>query len=108
MSLPQELDTSTGISVEDRELRKLILKEKNMNRFSRKNINVYVDNVLKDKKVVLASSLPLESKHDLIRIIFINLYGKDNKSKYTTNSKREIVQVNDFKFCDFEIERCVK
>lgn len=108
MSLPQELDSSLGISDEERELRKLALKEKNKRRFSRKNINLYVENILKDKNVVLASSLPIENKRDLIRIIFINLYGKDKKSKYITKSIESAIKINNFKFFDFEIERCDK
>ncbi|MBZ9689781.1 DUF5716 family protein [Clostridium estertheticum] len=106
MCLPQELDTTLGISVEERELRKLALQEKNKNRFSRKNINTYVGELLKNKKVILVSTLPLDCKRDLIRIIFISLYGKDNKSIYKTTYTNEIIAVNDFSFCDFMIERC--
>ncbi len=105
MSLPEKLDISVGITEEERLRRKLVLQEKNKSRFSRKNINVYVDGMLKDKKVMLASSLPLESKRDLIRIIFINLYGKDKKSKYKTTTTKEFIEINGFRFYDFEIER---
>jgi len=105
MSLPEKLDTSIGISDEERELRKIALQEKNKSRFSRKNINMYIEDILKDQKVVLASSLPLENKRDLIKIIFINLYGKDKKSKYKTTGTKEFIQINNFRFHDFEIER---
>ncbi len=105
ISLPQELDNSLGMTDEERELRKLALKERNKNRFSRNNINAYVKNILKDKNVVLASSLPLKTKRDLIRIIFINLYGKDKKSKYKTKSVESAIEINNFRFYDFEIER---
>lgn len=80
MSLPQELDTTLGISPEERALHKLDLQEKNRNRFSRKNINAYVDELLANKKVLRASTLPLGTKRDLIKIIFISLYGKDKKA----------------------------
>jgi hypothetical protein len=70
VALPEELNVQLGMSEEERELRKLALQEKNRNRFSRKNINAYVDELLKDKKAILASALPLESKRDLIKIIF--------------------------------------
>ena len=98
MSLPQELDSSLGITGEDREFIKTALKEKAKSRFSRKNINAYVENILKDKNIVLASSLPIETKRDLIRIIFINLYGKDKKSKYRTKSTEFAIKVNNYKF----------
>lgn len=106
VALPEELNVQLGISEEERELRKLALQEKNRNRFSRKNINSYVDELLKDKKAVLASTLPLENKRDLIKIIFISLYGKDKKSIYRTTQMKEIIAVNDFRFCNFLIERC--
>ena len=38
-------------------------------------------------------------------IIFINLYGKDKKSKYRTKSTEFAIEVNNYKFYDFEIER---
>lgn len=106
ISLPEELSSTLGISEEERELRKLALQEKNKNRFSRKNINNYINELLIDKKAVLASTLPLEGKRDLIRIIFISLYGKDKKSIYKTTNTNEIIANNDFRFSDFVIERC--
>jgi hypothetical protein len=105
MSLPEKLDTFIGISDEERELRKIALQEKSKSRFSRKNINMYIEDILKDQKLILASSLPLENKRDLIKIIFINLYGKDKKSKYKTTSTKEFIQIKNFRFHDFEIER---
>ncbi|WP_019155470.1 Wadjet anti-phage system protein JetA family protein [Robertmurraya massiliosenegalensis] len=106
MSMPQELSSTLGISEDERERRKLALHEKNKNRFSRKNINTYIEELLRDKQAVLASTLPLDTKRDLIRIIFINLYGKDKKSMYKTTQTNEVITVNDFRFSDFVIERC--
>ncbi|MEK3988425.1 MULTISPECIES: Wadjet anti-phage system protein JetA family protein [Robertmurraya] len=106
MSIPQELSSTLGISEDERERRKLALHEKNKNRFSRKNINTYIEELLRDKQAVLASTLPLDTKRDLIRIIFISLYGKDKKSMYKTTQTNEVITVNDFRFSDFVIERC--
>ncbi|MDR7078410.1 hypothetical protein J2Y03_003462 [Neobacillus niacini] len=106
MSMPQELSPTLGISEDERERRKLALHEKNKNRFSRININTYIEELLKDKQAVLASTLPLDTKRDLIRIIFISLYGKDKKSMYKTTQTNEVITVNDFRFSDFVIERC--
>lgn len=105
IALPDNLSEALGLSEEERELRKLALQEKNRSRFSRKNINNYVDELLKDKKTILASTLPLASKRDLIRIILISLYGKDKKSKYKTTQIDEMIKANNFRFCDFLIER---
>lgn len=106
MSMPQELSSTLGISEDERERRKFALHEKNKNRFSRKNINTYIEELLRDKQAVLASTLPLDTKRDLIRIIFISLYGKDKKSMYKTTQTNEVITVNDFRFSDFVIERC--
>lgn len=106
MSMPQELNSMVEISEDERERRKLALHEKNKNRFSRKNINTYIEELLRDKQAVLASTLPLDTKRDLIRIIFISLYGKDKKSIYKTTQTNEVITVNDFRFSDFVIERC--
>jgi hypothetical protein len=106
MSLPEVLSDNLGISAEERALRKFTMQERSRNRFSRKNINTYVDELLRDKKAVLASTLPLESKKDLIKVIFISLYGRDKKSIYKTSSLDMTITVNNFKFNDFLIERC--
>lgn len=106
MSVPEELDSTLGITEEQRELHRLALREKSKNRFSRKNINHYVEDLLKENKAVLASTLPLKNKRDLIKIIFISLYGRDKKSIYKTTPTPEIITVNHFRFQDFVIERC--
>jgi hypothetical protein len=106
MYAPDEFSGELGITQESRNIRKQALREKQKNRFSRKNISEYVDKVLDGKRSVLASTLPLETKRDLIRIIFISLYGNHRKSNYKVVKKDEIIRVNDFKYNDFEIERC--
>ncbi len=106
LALPEELNSTLGLTEEERELRKLALQEKNKNRYSRKNINNYIHELLLEQNAVLASSLPLQSKRDLIRIIFISLYGRDKKSIYKTTKTDETIAINDFRFSDFVIERC--
>ncbi|HZK54700.1 MAG TPA: Wadjet anti-phage system protein JetA family protein [Desulfosporosinus sp.] len=105
-SLPEALDCTLGITAEQRELRRLALQERSKNRFSRKNINHYIEGMLKENKAILASTLPLKDKRDLIRIIFISLYGRDKKSTYITTLIPEIIEANSFQFNDFLIERC--
>lgn len=105
VSLPEELDSTMGITAEQRELHRLALQEKSKNRFSRKNINHYIEGLLKDNKAVLASSLPMADKRDLIKLIFISLYGRDKKSIYKTTLIPEIIAVDTFRFSDFLIER---
>lgn len=106
MSLPEILSDNLGISEEERALRKFTIQERSRNRFSRKNINTYIDEILKENKAILASTLPLETKRDLIKVIFISLYGRDKKSIYKTTPNNKFISVNNFRFCDFLIERC--
>lgn len=105
MYKPEQFSQKLVLSEEEREHRKRILQEKNKNRFSSKNINSYIDGVLKGRKSVLASTLPLESKRDLIRIIFISLYGNDKKSSYKVTRTNTVIERADFRFPDFMIER---
>lgn len=105
MALPDVLTHDLGLSADERALRKLTLQEQSRRRFSRKNINSFVDELLKDSNSVLASTLPLETKRDLIKLIFISLYGRDKKSIYSTSSLNELITVNNFKFQDFLIQR---
>lgn len=120
MSLPQELDLTLGISKQDRELRKALEQERARNRFSRKNINQYVEELFsisakqkgdinldsESKMNILASTIAIGSKRDFIRIIFISLYGRDKKSKYKTTMTDQVHSINGFRFRDFNIERC--
>lgn len=105
IAVPEELGDSLGISAEERALRKMALQEKNKNRFSRKNVNQYVAELLKNNQTVLASTLPLASKRDLIRIIFVSLYGRDRKSMYKTTHTDTMISIHSFQFRDFLIER---
>ena len=103
--MPEELTQVIVLSDEERELKRLALQEKNKNRFSKKNINTYVDSLLQNKSTILGSSLPLQSKRDFIKMIFVSLYGHDKSSLYKVTLKENTVKINNFEFKDFIIER---
>ncbi|MDD2534854.1 MAG: DUF5716 family protein [Eubacteriales bacterium] len=105
ITLPEILGDSLGLSVEERALRNLAIQEKSRSRFSHKNINQEVKTRLESNPRYLASAWPLETRHDLIRLIFINLYGRDHKSYYKITPLEGIVAVNGFQFRDFLIEK---
>ena len=90
---------------EERELRKMAISEKNKNRFSKKNVEEFVSGLLLDRERLSASDIPIETKRDLIRIIFISLYGHSAKSDYIVKAKEEIISSQGFRFRDFEIKR---
>jgi len=105
MDLPEILDSNFGFSEEERELKRLAIKLKSQQRFSRKNINLFVETLLKSSNSILASTIPMESKRDLIKIIFISLYGRDKKSIYHVHPVKQEISMGTFKFQDFTIER---
>jgi hypothetical protein len=102
ISTIDELEGSI-ITEQEKELYKEIIKERNRRRFSRKNINQYVIEVLDGKDRIKASSLPIETKRDLIRLIYINLYGNNKANNYTVERGDERIVTNGYSFSDFEI-----
>ncbi|HHT97102.1 MAG TPA: hypothetical protein GXZ90_04310 [Clostridiales bacterium] len=103
--IPKVLDQPLGLSQDERNLMKIKIQEKNKRRFSKNNINQFVLKALNNNKSILASTLPLKDKRDLIRIIFISLYGRDKSSKYYIEPLNEQTNINGFKFSDFKIIR---
>ncbi|MCR4717196.1 MAG: DUF5716 family protein, partial [Lachnospiraceae bacterium] len=103
-----ELTDGLILSDEDRELRRLAIMEKNKNRFSKKNITGFVSKILEDKQVIRASEIEVLSRRDMIRIIFIYLYGKEDRTEYLVKNCSEPVEKEGFRFRDFEIKRRVR
>ena len=86
----------------------MAIMEKNKNRFSKKNISAFVDERLEGKQSVKASEIEIMSRRDMIRIIFIYLYGKEDKTEYFVNSCGEMIEKEGFRFRDFEIKRRIR
>ena len=93
------------LSDEERKAIRLAAYEKNKNRFSRKNISEYVDSLLRDKESVFASDINVESKRDMIRVIFVSLYGQSGRSTYVVIPKMDRINKQGFVYHDFEIRR---
>ena len=93
------------MSEEERELRRMAIYEKNKNRFSKKNVTEFVNKLLENKPAVSASEIEVKSRRDMIRVIFISLYGHANKSEYIIIPKEEMIEKEGFRFRDFEIKR---
>ena len=104
----EELTEGFILTDEERTKRSLAIMEKNKNRFSRKNISVFVDQMLEGRLVVKASEIAVTSRRDMIRIIFIYLYGKQNKTDYIVSSSGELIEKEGFRFHDFEIKRRIR
>lgn len=104
----EDIFTPELMSAKERELRRMAVYEKNKNRFSKKNIESFVAGITKGKNSIYAHELPMETRRDTIRTIFIALYGHDDKSTYKIEPKTDIIRVNGFVFRDFEIKRRIK
>ncbi len=104
----EELTDDLFLSDEERELRRLAIIEKNKNRFSKKNINLFVADMLEGRQTAKASEIEVGSRRDMIRIIFIYLYGKADRSDYMVTGSEELIEKEGFRFRDFEIKRRIR
>ena len=104
----EEVYDPIAITEEERLLRKLAISERNKNRFSQKNVEQYVRTLLDGKRSILASEIPVKTKRDLIRVIFISLYGHSTKTGYVVKPINKVIFFEGFRFNDFEIVRGVK
>lgn len=103
-----ELSEGFVLSDDERELRRIAIIEKNRNRFSKKNICSYVDEMLKEKQTVKASEIEVSSRRDMIRVIFIYLYGKEDKTEFIVTNCDDQIEKDGFRFRDFEIKRRIR
>lgn len=78
------------------------MMEKMRRILSPEKITQYVTEQMGEKQVMLASSLPLETVDDFIKIIYIRLYGQRKNMSYQIAVKEER-NVGGFRFQDFEI-----
>ena len=88
---------------EERLLYKEALRMKNRTRFSRKNINEYVVSLMKDKEKMSVEEIPVESKRDLIRIIYISIYAGNRSNNYEVVRTGKRVKRMGFEFPVFDI-----
>lgn len=102
---PVELRQAISISPEEREARRILVQEKNRNRFSRKNVTEFVERLIAKRGELFASEIPISTNRDMIRIIFIKLYGYSLRSSYTVISHKDTVCSNGFRFQNFKIKR---
>jgi len=93
------------LSEEELKAIRLAAYEKNKNRFSKKNVSAYVDTILKNQEMVKASSIEIGSRRDMLRLIFISLYGQTSNTEYIVVPGTEVIEKQGFRYHDFEIRR---
>lgn len=98
-----DISEGTAMTEEERLMYKEALRMKNRTRFSRKNINEYVVSLMKDKEKMSVEEIPVESKRDLIRIIYISIYAGNRSNNYEVVRTGKRVKRMGFEFPVFDI-----
>ena len=105
----KRMDTISGFSNQaqmseaDRLLHKEALRRKNRSRFSRRNINEYVVNLLGDRDKIPVTEVPVESARDLIRIIYISIYSGNRSNNYEISRSGKQVEMQGYSLPYFDI-----
>lgn len=99
------IDTAPVMTEEERTLYKEALRQKNRRRFTRKNVNAFVEELLKDKEKIPVTEIEINSKRDLIRLIYISIYAGNAANVYKVKRTSRNVQVGTYSLPYFEIIR---
>lgn len=102
-SIVDAMSGNVAMSKEERLLYKEALRMKNRTRFSRKNINDYVVSLLEGKEKMSVEEIPIQSKRDLIRIIYISIYSGNRSNNYEIKRTNQRVTRLGYEFPLFEI-----
>lgn len=99
------ISEGSRMTEEERRLYKEALQMKNRNRFSRKNVNEYVTKLLGERKSISVSEIPVESRRDLIRIVYISIYAGNRANHYAVHRTKKRVRIAGYEIPYFEIVR---
>ncbi len=99
------ISTSENISREERLLYREALRAKNRQQFSRKNVDAFVSEILGDRKKMGVDEIRVESRRDLIRIIYISIYAGNRANCYHIRRTKRMTKIGGYKLPYFEIYR---
>ena len=103
--LIDEIDLDNVMSEAERESYLSELRSKNNSIYTRKKINEYVKELLKDTNQVKASSLEFKSRQDLVRLIYISLEANNKSNCYYVQRSKDKVTKGNYSFFDFTITK---
>ena len=103
MGAVDKISEENRMGEEERQLYKEALRMKNRNRFSRKNINEYVTELLGERRQMPVNEIPVESRRDLIRIIYISIYAGNRANNYTVRRTGTRTEIDGFSLPYFDI-----
>ena len=98
-----DISGSGAMTEEERQLYKEALRMKNRTRFSRKNIIEYVVALLGEKEKLSVEEVPITSRRDLIRIIYISIYAGNRSNNYEIKRSDRRVRISGYEFPYFDI-----
>ena len=99
------IDTTPVMSEEERALYKEALRQKNRRRFTRRNINEYLSELLKDREKIPVTDISVTSRRDVIRLIYVSIYSGNAANNYTIRRTHENVRIGEYSIPFFEIIR---
>lgn len=99
------INTAPVMSEEERILYKEALRQKNRRRFTRKNINAYVSELLSERDKISVDEIEIKSKRDIIRIIYVSIYAGNASNNYKVKRFNHKVCIEGYNIPYFEIMR---
>ncbi len=89
----------------ERLLYKEALRQRNMRRFSRKNVNEYVQKLLENREKISVEEMDIDTKRDLIRLVYISIYAGNRANNYDVIRTNRRIRKEGYEFPVFEIIR---
>ena len=100
----ESIRTSEVLSVQERELKKKLMLDRQMSRIYRKKVESFVSEKFNGRNMFLASEIPVQSRKDFEKLIYIRLFALGSKV-YSVKKTGKRVKTEKCEFTDFEIIR---
>lgn len=98
------INIAETLTEEEKELKKKLLKDKQMARIYRKKIEAFVMDKLGSRQLIMASEIPVNSRKDFETLIYIyiRLFGIESRI-YKVEKTSQRIKTEKCEFTDFEI-----
>ena len=96
------INIAETLTEEEKELKKKLLKDKQMARIYRKKIEAFVMEKLGSRQLIMASEIPVNSRKDFETLIYIRLFGIESRI-YKVEKTSQRIKTEKCEFTDFEI-----
>lgn len=100
----ESIRTSEVLSVQERELRKKLMLDRQISRIYRKKIESFVSEKFNGRNMFLASEIKVQNRKDFENLIYIRLFALGSKV-YSVKKTSKRIKTEKCEFTDFEIIR---